>query len=425
MDKQFISTTEKPVVVLEVHGDLHLKGHDELQVSVKSSSPEELTIREQEGAVHIQCTTDSFVRVPRRADVRVRVVDGNAVLKGLEGGLTIDAVHGDLDLRGVGDTALQVVHGNLVAKNISGDLSIDNIMGNVTVRDLQGNLNISGRISGNLNLNDIDGGATAKADGNISLRLDPSPGQSYTFNASGDLACRLPDDASAEINVTQASRVMVNLAEAITSAPIKTPYTMTLGDGDATLTLSAEGSVILQRYSPNWDDFGAIDVEIGQEVEGMSEAISQQIGAQVEAQIQMMEQQLEAQMSVLSMRLGAARLNEDQARRIESRAREASERARKRAQERIRRAQERLEQKMSATQRKIEIKARAAERASSHHSHHGWGGFIPHIQSTPPISQVEPVSEEERLMILRMLEQKKISLDEAEKLLAALEEKEG
>jgi hypothetical protein len=35
------------------------------------------------------------------------------------------------------------------------------------------------------------------------------------------------------------------------------------------------------------------------------------------------------------------------------------------------------------------------------------------------------VSEAERLMILRMLEQKKIGLDEAEKLLSALEGKEA
>jgi hypothetical protein len=38
---------------------------------------------------------------------------------------------------------------------------------------------------------------------------------------------------------------------------------------------------------------------------------------------------------------------------------------------------------------------------------------------------MEPVTEEERLMILRMLEQKKITLEEAEILLSALEGKDG
>jgi hypothetical protein len=40
-----------------------------------------------------------------------------------------------------------------------------------------------------------------------------------------------------------------------------------------------------------------------------------------------------------------------------------------------------------------------------------------------PAESGEPVSDEERLTILRMLQEKKISLEEAEKLLAAIEGK--
>jgi hypothetical protein len=39
---------------------------------------------------------------------------------------------------------------------------------------------------------------------------------------------------------------------------------------------------------------------------------------------------------------------------------------------------------------------------------------------TPPEPPREPVSDEERLAILRMLEQKKITVEQAEQLLAAL-----
>ena len=49
----------------------------------------------------------------------------------------------------------------------------------------------------------------------------------------------------------------------------------------------------------------------------------------------------------------------------------------------------------------------------------------PPVPPVPPPPPGEKVSEEERLMILRMLEQKKISMDEAEKLLSALEGKAG
>jgi hypothetical protein len=78
-----------------------------------------------------------------------------------------------------------------------------------------------------------------------------------------------------------------------------------------------------------------------------------------------------------------------------------------------------MEQKLAAAQRKIEYKAHAHE-AASRHGRHNWNIRIP-TPPTPPTPPGEPVSEDERLMILRMLEQKKITMEQAEELLSALE----
>jgi hypothetical protein len=75
----------------------------------------------------------------------------------------------------------------------------------------------------------------------------------------------------------------------------------------------------------------------------------------------------------------------------------------------------------AAAQRKMEYKARAHEHAHRH-SQRGWNIQIP-SPSSPSTPPSDPVSEDERLMILRMLEQKKISMEEAEILLSALEGK--
>ena len=47
--------------------------------------------------------------------------------------------------------------------------------------------------------------------------------------------------------------------------------------------------------------------------------------------------------------------------------------------------------------------------------------FSYHAPHTPPTPPGEPVSEDERLVILHMLEEKKINMEEAEQLLSALE----
>ena len=93
------------------------------------------------------------------------------------------------------------------------------------------------------------------------------------------------------------------------------------------------------------------------------------------------------------------------------------------ARESTARAQERMERKMAAAQRKVERKARSAER---HDRDHSWR-FVwtaPAGVSTAESSVAESnATDDERLMVLRMLEQKKITLEQAEKLLEALEGK--
>ena len=107
-----------------------------------------------------------------------------------------------------------------------------------------------------------------------------------------------------------------------------------------------------------------------------------------------------------------------------------------RAQIHIEAASRRTEAKVQAAMRRAEMKARAAEVRARR----GWrveysgSGSKPSANMnigrwnwdlTPkgPVDTGEAVSDDERLIILRMLQEKKISLAEAEKLLAALEGK--
>ena len=418
MEKQFVTTSSNPRILLDVSGDLRLKGQDEFQVVVKTEGPENLTMEATDDQVTIHCTSDCSMRVPRAAIVQVQAVHGDASVKALDGELNMEEVGGDLELRNVGETRIRTVRGNMVARNVDGNLMVDAVDGDLSARGVQGDFTVSGTANGNLNASDIGGSAKASASGNIVLRLDPAPGHNYDFKAKANLFCRLSDDASVEISVPKASQVMVDLPGIHASAPVQTPYAFTMGEGDAHLTLSASGNVVLDTHAPEWDmeDF---DIDVDNEVNGMADAVSQQITQQVESQMRMIEDQLNVQLSGLSMRLSAAKLSEEQARRIETRAREASERATARAHERVKRAQERMEQKLAAAQRKIEHKAKVREHAYRH-SGRGWSFNFP---PTTPVPPSEPVSEDERLMILRMLEQKQISMEEAEELLSALEGK--
>lgn len=418
MDKHTIASGPHPKVVLEIEGDLTLKGWDEPEVLAKSDSAEDLTVEQREDEVHIRCHRDCVVRVPIEATVQIERVSGHAVLKALEGETTIQRVDGHLTLRNVGGTKIARVHGHLTARNVEGELSITAVDGNATLRNLEGDFLVEDAVNGNLVVKEIDGNARAAAHGNVKVALDPSPGNQYDFMADGNLICRLPEDASARIRIHKGSQVSINFPGVESGPRFTAPYTLVLGEGDAELTLSAHGNVILSSLPPDWD-VNELEVEIGEDIGGLSETLSEQIARQVEMQMEYLEEQLKSQLEDLSTRLGGAGLTAEQAAKIAQRAQEASERARQRAEERIRRAQEKMKRKLEAARRRAEMKARAAERAARDRRKRAG----PVAWSPVPKVPVEPVSEEERLMILQMLEQGKITTEEAEQLLAALEGK--
>jgi hypothetical protein len=427
MDKQFVTTSESPIVILEVRGNLRLKGTDELEVAVKSSDPNAVTIEQDGDTVTIRARSNLDINVPREAQVQVNEVRGETVLKGFQGELRVKEIHGNLTLRSIGPAMLDHVQGNLEVKNVEGSLEIQRVDGNATLRDVQGDLYVK-TVHGNLQVYDVDGSVEANADGNISMNLDPTLSDHYSLSARGNIVCNVPEDASLELDIPKAGgRISINIPGVENGKNVKAPYKLTIGEGDAEMSLSAGGNIVLSGQMPELEmpDF---EMEFESTFEGMGEAIGQQIEAQIEAQMQMLEEQLNTQIANMTMNLGASGLTPEQVERINQRAREASQRASERAEEKMRQAQERLERRMAATQQRMEQKARVAEARARRHDHHdrhgmGVGWPIPAIEPSGPAH--EPVSDEERLTVLRLLEQKKISLEEAEALLTALEGKEG
>ena len=93
------------------------------------------------------------------------------------------------------------------------------------------------------------------------------------------------------------------------------------------------------------------------------------------------------------------------------------ERESDRAQEKMRRAQEKLERKLEAHRRRAESRSQAAtDRRTRRQS---WGFEWP-APPPPPAPPKPQATEEERLMILRMLEQKKITLDDVKQVVGSV-----
>jgi hypothetical protein len=416
MKSQLETSNDYPLIVLEIEGNLRLKGGDEQAVLATSDGQEDLLLEQREDHVYLHSKSDCRVIVPRSSEIRLEAVFGNASIKLIDGDLVANRVDGNLDLRSVGPTRLDRVKGNLHARRVSGELDLHTIDGNASVVDVHGDFNVHASIGGNLNLEGVEGNATANVGGNLSVRLDPLPGSSYEFTAGGNLACWLSEDASTEVHILRASKFSINYGSQNISQH-GGPYSVVFGDGDSSIKLSAGGNMAVSG-APGFSGHTGFGVNVDFKTGDIPVDFGQDIHRQIEAQMEMLERQIEFQMDNLSSTLGSVGLSEEAAERISRKAREASLRATERAQEKMQRAQEKIQRKIDAARRKAEQKSRSTRRAEQRQERRPPGSGFTAPASTP---QEDPVSNEERLMILQMLEEKKITLQEAEQLLAALE----
>ena len=417
MKSRLETSHDYPHIILEIDGNLNLKGSEGLEVVAQTDGEDDLLVEQREEHIYIHSKSDCRVTVPRASEVKVEAVLGNASFKSLEGELVIYRMDGNLTLRNVGDTRADQVKGNLNARRVSGDLEVQSVQGNASIEEVQGEFTIQGSVYGNLNLQELEGSGRAEVKGNLSIHLDPIPGSAYEFIAGGNLACWLTEDASVVINILRASKLNINLGAHQIAEHGDVPFSVTFGDGDASVKLSAGGNLVVAGLPghPGHKGFGVdLDFTSGEFPENFGEDISRQI----EAQMEMLERQIEFQIDNLSSTLGNVGLSEEAAEKISRKAREASIRATHRAQEKMQRAQEKIQRKLEAARRKAEHKSRSGRRAEQRYERRTPGPGFP---SDVPASHEEPVSNEERMIILQMLEEKKITLQEAEQLLSALE----
>jgi hypothetical protein len=416
MKRQLTIESDIPLIVVEVNGNLRLKGIDGHELVGNSQGEDDLVIEQQQDQVLVQCKDSLSLLVPRNSEIKVELVSGNASIKALQGELDVHRIAGNLELRSVGPVRVGEVKGNLLARRVAGNLDIDTVFGNASVEGIQGSFDVSGSIKGNLNFDDVDEEIKVVAGGNLSARVDPLPGSRYELRAGGNLACALPQDASVDVQILQASIISVNFESTTIPRQPEMPYSFTLGDGESSLSLSAGGNLAVSGQ-PGFHHPGGFGVHFDFTADEIPEDFGAEISRQIEAQMEMLGSQIEFQMESLSSTLMSSGLSEEAAEKISRKAREASERATRRAQEKLQRTQERIERKVEAARRKAEMKSRSARRSEQRQERKAWRGATVADSST----ETEPVGDEERLMILRMLEEKKISLEQAEELLSALE----
>jgi hypothetical protein len=443
MDQLVLEIDPETEIYVTAAGDLRLSGWDHNQFFAETDDEHTLRLDKSQTPLTLKADSDVTVRVPRGARVFVTSTGGDAQVKGIEGPLQVHNVGGDLRLRQTGDTEIKNVGGDVSAKKINGFLRIGNVGGDLLAHRVQGDL-AARSVGGDLFLREVDGSVEAQAGGDVSLNVDFRPGQVYQVQTDSDLTCRANPDADALFDVTAGGDLTVALPGAQVDGDSRHKL-VRLGAGDPAVMLKAGGDLSLSSAASGGESFDDFGERFGEDFGVMADEFAAQIETTIESQIESQLADFERQLNekLAGLDTGTVHLKAEElaakARRVAERQAEQAKRRLERQSESARRqaetAQRRAEQQAERARRQAEAAQRRAE-AFARRSRSGstWTlGFTtgaaprppvpptPPTPPAPPMPPAAPVSDEERMTILRMVEQGKISVEDAEKLLAALE----
>ncbi|MBL7062603.1 MAG: hypothetical protein ISS49_00160 [Anaerolineae bacterium] len=379
MFEQTVETSATPhITITECMGDLVVRGAEEQRVTLRLRGGADDATLEQEGETFtLVARAACFLTCPAGTTLTVRTVRGDLKVKGVQGPVAVGAVYGNATLDATGPAALEQVFGNLSAREMVGSLEVQTARGNVWTRGVERLLSL-GQVTGNLRAAGLKGGLEAEqVDGNIRLGPPFPPGATYRLNADGNLRVRLPIDASLRLVLRAAGRVRSRVPD-LTLEEKNGETQGILGAGEASLEAQVGGNVTLRPLGPEEQVAGGL--------EAYSTADLEELGAVVEMHIAEAMTELETRLEESLSRVDREVLP--------------------------RRVERAVEQARRAAEREAEQARLRAERAERR-----WR----RVSGRRPRLGQELVTDEERLQVLRLVEEGKITPEQAADLLAALE----
>ncbi len=387
------------IIIEQIDGDMQLRGQAGEEAVIRGSNTDIEVPDDPQAPVRIRCAGDCAMKLPAKLPIHIQQVNGDAKITGLAARLDITSIHGDSSLRRVegqlvidnllGDTEIKGIDGNVALTSVSGDAAISRVDGHVTVA----------HVSGDLLLRNISGGCGIEyVSGDLSVGITFSPENDYNFAANDSIVFDILPATNATFLIPADVEVMLKLkATEVTEQHTDDDTDMQVivfGDGAATVQIH-EANTVAFRVAADPANEVNFDFDFGSQFKEMESELNKRFATLGK----MIEEQAKAFASA------SARAVEDLD--IES----TMERVRQRAARGAERAQQRAHRAAERARRHAERNAeRNAERARRFE------------QRQPPQQPAEPVREEERLLILQMVQDGKISIEEAEQLLTTLED---
>jgi len=398
---------EDPVIHLKAYGGVQITGVDQQEVTCEIDAPQLATLVEENGHVYVTVNAACDLAVPVKASIEIERGMGSVLINGVLNPINVEKVLGNLVLVEVGQVTVEKVGGSLSARKTTGLIKADKVACNLIMDDVEA-VSVN-KVGGNCVLRDIHGdGRVDKAGGSckaqrvaglailskfggsfkaqdITLAQDVKVGGSIELNGcqfSDDLSLHAGGNISIELSEAEPD-LTFNIISGGHKIKIKTQeedvlhrqsqVEHTLGSGRLAISIRAGGSVSVGDTPETTEDF------IG-DLSGRFKFEESAFSTIIQERIESATRRAEAKVKAAEIRLGQI---QDQVEKFRGENIDLGEEG-------------------------------EAGRAGAHYPK----------QPMPPVTRPagkKGATDEERLMILKMLEDGTITVDEAEVLFKAME----
>lgn len=390
------------LVVVSAGSNLYLSGWNNNEIQIQDLASEDL-IKTKKDRAEIHFPGDGFIKIPHHLNVEIQSVNGDAVIKSINSDLRIDSVNGDLTMSDVGSAHVGSVNGDLIATRIQGDLRIENTGGDALVNDVKGQVGMPD-VGGDILIEKVAGGIVSNAGGDGTAEFSPVPWQAYQFSVGGNLSVSLPEECNADLSIQSKAKDITIMLGDVDISSRQEELIQQLGEGGPSILLSAGGKVFLSGNDYSLFSGFKLNMDKLHPFNGDFSANN------IKHSLDNLEEDIRESFSGLSESLEEFGFSEENLKEFGRKIEESSRLAAEKAEIAAIKAQAKVEKQIAKARRK-------ARKAKAKTKEFDLNTFL------DLDSEKNAVTETERLLILEMLQEKKISLEEADKLLKALEGK--
>ncbi len=357
-------------IVIDVKKNLYIRSWEKTDVEIRFVENKKLEIEQQDSTVTISGNTHCMISAPATTDMLIEHAGGNCKVFGNFENMTIEDVGGNLQIEAIANGMIERVGGNFYLGTVTKGLQVEKVGGNlnlasalmpVQIEKVGGNLFVSG------SLNDLE----CSTGGNINLFVEQVADTNLSLRAGGNIHIGYKGNPDVNISAKSAGGYNLQMGDSVIKGHLG-PIEKSFGDGSASWSLKAGANINILPVEKA--PFSSVSFET------MDDAHWEEIAENIQAR-------------------NISNFDENFAEEIRAKTNGIENR--------IQKAMEKFQRSGTWD-------------ISENDPNFGTAGK--NVAQPGAVRPSQPVSNEERLLILQMLQDKKITAEEADRLLSALEQ---